>query len=377
MGSSSTLITQARMLQNNGISPSLSVRLMGEEIQSVSPSIAPIPGERIVECGGRLLVPPVLDLHVHGGGGASFLSSSIQEIRQACRAQFLYGTGWLLATLLLAPFQRWWDALEAIERVIKEQETTPQEAKILGAYLEGPFLNPEMSGGMDGHSIAHWTPELFRRVLERFRGVVRVITLAPEVPHAEEILAMAKDAGVLVFLGHSSANYSRATEAIARGAAGITHLFNAMRPYHHREPGVLGAALLSTLFCEMIAEPAHLHPASWEMALRLKGEGGVAPVSDGSPLAAGGSARRVGLSRQGTAALTSDGRLCGTAVSLLQGLAILHREGTLPIHQGLKMANGNAGRLLGIDLPGELEEGYRGPVFMVDPHSPIPVVEVV
>jgi N-acetylglucosamine-6-phosphate deacetylase len=379
LSSENLLVVNARISTPKGLFEGYA-RLSQGEVVEIASRLSPMPGEKVMDGKERFLLPLSVDLHLHGGGGCSFLSSSPEEIRQTCGAQFSNGTGWLLATLPLASPEQWWMALEAIEQAMKEQKSPCQEARIMGVYLEGPFLNPGMAGGMESRATGLWSLGRFRELLERFANIVRIVTLAPEHTWAKEVIHLATESGIKPFLGHSKASFEETQRAIDLGAAGFTHLFNAMAPYHHREPGVLGAALLSQLPCEMIAEPAHLHPVSWEMALRLKGKEGIIPVSDGSPLACcqkeTTSWGKTGLKRKGTASLTEDGRLCGTAISLLQGLAILHREGILPIHLGLKMANRNAGRVLGLNPPVHLEEGMQGPWAMVDPNPPLPAVEV-
>ena len=384
----STLFRNARVLTERGVISGQDLRYQQGEVVAISKCLEPATGERVVDCRGGFLLPPVLDLHVHGGGGHSFLpnqrepAAMVKGIRSACRAQYRYGTRWLLATLPLASPERWWEALEAVEEARDRQRREGQpllEAEILGAYLEGPFLNPEMAGGMEGNLVSQWRLRHLEELLERFGNLVKVITLAPEHPLARDVLFLANRFDVMVFLGHSQADFGTTERALGWGAVGFTHLFNAMAPYHHREPGILGAALLSEAYCELIAEPGHLHPASWQLALRVKGREWLIAVSDGSPLACcpddtvewcGAS-----LTKRGTASCTPDGRLCGTALSLIQGLAILDREEVVPIQEGVSLATRNPSELLGVDAPRHLSVGYRGPLVLLT-EGETPKVEV-
>ncbi len=385
----SLLFCNATVLLSDGFSSNLCLRVSGGEVAEIAPGLRPLEGEQVVNCAGGLLVPPVLDMHVHGGGGHSFLvppekgiEEAVAEVRAACRAQYLQGTRWLLATLPLSSPQTWRFSLEAVDKamLMQRKESTSHEARILGAYLEGPFLNPQMAGGMEGDFVSLWNPRLFQETMERFAGVVRVVTVAPESPFAEQAIQIARQAGALIFMGHSRASFEEARRAIGQGVSGATHIFNAMAPYHHREPGVLGAALLSSLHCELIAELAHLHPASWMLALKVKGEERLVAVSDGSPLACSGKEALewggVRLLRKETASVTPEGRLCGTAVSLLQGLAFLHRYGVIPFERGIRLATVNPGGLLGIKPPWCLYRGYRGALVLLDLKNDLSRTEV-
>ena len=387
MEGDSVLFRGVTLLSPSGALRAQQVRYCGGRILSVASGLSPERGERVVEGEGDWLLPLVLDLHVHGGGGFSFLCEgedlgvNVANVRLACKAQFFGGTGWLLATLPLSSPEAWHRSLEAIEKAIEQQRVEGlAEARIEGVYLEGPFLNPQMAGGMEGEIVSLWSFPLFEDLLERFKGLVKVVTLAPEHPLSERLLSLAERCGARVFLGHSSATFQQASRAFELGASGVTHLFNAMAPYHHREPGIVGASLLSRVPCEMVAEPSHLHSASWQLAVKLKGENGVVAVSDGSPLACGReevmSWMGERLERSGTASTREDGRLCGTAVSLLQGLALLSRKGGLPLHQGMRMATENPSRLLGLRLSPFLARGYRGPVALLRMGFEVPEVEV-
>ncbi len=374
------LLLNGRILGRKGLMDG-SLRLHNQRVVEMAPELTPQPGEEVVDCRGAILVPMVLDLHVHGGGCHLLHSDNPEVLHQACKAQFLNGTGWLLATFPLAPIKSWCKGLEAVEEAMAQQRRgASAEAKLLGAYLEGPFLNPDMSGGMKKKYIAQWSFNSFRKVVEAFAGTVKIVTLAPEHPSAEDVLSLAKELGFKVFLGHSMASFEGTQRAIELGAAGFTHLFNAMAQYHHRQPGIVGAALLSSLPCEMIPEPAHLHPASWELALRMKGYGKIIPISDGSLLACCQKERyswgKIHLIRQGTASLNPEGKLYGTAISLLQGLAILHKRGLVPIEKGIRMATKNPAAFLGKRIPSYLSTGHRGPVAMVEIDQDLPQVRV-
>ncbi len=297
---------------------------------------------------GGFLFPGLWDIHVHGGGGYAFASLQEEEVRGALRAQFVRGTSALLATLpLLAP-----EALEASLSVLGDVQMSPREgeARLLGVYLEGPFINPEMVGGMEG--VGDWSVEGFLSILDRFGPLVRVVTVAPELPEAKRIIPALVERGVVVSLGHTQATEEEALCAFAWGARLVTHLFNAMSPLHHRAPGVALAALLHPMVTvEFIPEVGHLHPMVQRMIVKLKGPDGLLPISDGSPLAAGGpecmSWMGVEIVKRGGATVRRDGRLFGTAITLFDALLFLDQEGIWPFSVSIPALLRNAARLLG------------------------------
>ena len=155
------------------------------------------------------------------------------------------------------------------------------QARIIGVHLEGPFLNPLMAGALDPGSFIPPGEGAFRELTEGCEDVVRIVTIAPEMDGAVRLIRQMADAGIKVNMGHSNATYAEAEAGFRAGARGITHLFNAMRGFHHREPGIAGFGLLNKdVYVEFIGDLVHLHPKSVELILRLKDAGKVVLVSD-------------------------------------------------------------------------------------------------
>jgi N-acetylglucosamine-6-phosphate deacetylase len=155
------------------------------------------------------------------------------------------------------------------------------QARIIGAHLEGPFLNPAMAGALDPGSFIPPGERAFRELTDGLEEVVRIVTIAPEMDGAVPLIRQMADAGIRVNMGHSSATYAEAEAGFRAGARGITHLFNAMRGFHHREPGIAGFGLLNKdVYVEVIGDLAHLHPSAVELVVRLKDAGRVVLVSD-------------------------------------------------------------------------------------------------
>lgn len=320
--------------------------------------------------------PGVWDLHVHGGGGHSFGSSSEEEVRSALGAQFCHGTSALVATLPVM-------AMEVLDRVLENlakvmASPRPGEARLLGVYLEGPFIDPDMVGGMDAGNLGGWTVEAFLSLVDRYPGLVRVVTVAPERPEAGRVIPALVERGVVVSIGHTQAGEEETMGAISRGARLATHLFNAMGPFHHRAPGAALTTLLDErVKVEFIPEEGHLHPLVQKFVLKLKGEGGVIPVSDGTPLSAGGPGTMewmgVKVARRGGAVVREDGRLFGSAITLLEGLRFLDEKGIWALGDSIPVLLRNVASILGVEPP-EVGPGYQGPLYTLTGEGDLKVV---
>jgi N-acetylglucosamine-6-phosphate deacetylase len=207
---------------------------------------------------GRWLLPGFVDLHMHGGGGHD-VTGSPAELLKAVSFHTGHGTTSTLISLVTAPVK------ELVRQLGWIADVTRQEAgshgRVLGAHLEGPFLSPQRCGAQNVQHMRAPERQLFARLIGAADGTLRSMTLAPELPGALDLVQDAISAGVVASLGHSDATYAAASAAIDAGASLATHLFNGMRPLHHREPGLIGAALASGIAVELINDGIHVHPA--------------------------------------------------------------------------------------------------------------------
>jgi N-acetylglucosamine-6-phosphate deacetylase len=198
---------------------------------------------------GMTLVPGFVDVHIHGAGGHDVMDATPEELREICECVAGHGTTSFLATTITAAPEQLCRSAEGIARFIHSQAQETRHrlpiAEILGLHFEGPFISAARRGVHPPAHIAAPSLPLLRKMLECAGGAARLITLAPELPDAMELIHAARNAGLAVSMGHTDADYSQAREAIAHGARHAAHVFNAMRPFSHRETGVLGAVLTS------------------------------------------------------------------------------------------------------------------------------------
>jgi N-acetylglucosamine-6-phosphate deacetylase len=212
--------------------------------------------------GDRLILPGAVDLHVHGGGGADIMSGN-GAIDVAGRLHAAHGTTSLIATTLTAPEGAISAALTDIGRAVRER--APGSARVLGAHLEGPFISPDKLGAQPGHARPGTADELRRLGA---LAPIRIVTLAPEVPGHLELIRALRGADISFQIGHTVGGYEEGLAALAAGARGFTHLFNAMTGLSHRAPGMAGAALALAEYAEIVPDLVHVHAGALRVALR-------------------------------------------------------------------------------------------------------------
>jgi N-acetylglucosamine-6-phosphate deacetylase len=255
-------------------------------------------------------VPPkgYIDLHVHGLGRFDTRTTVPGELLKLAASQARAGVSAILPAIYSGPVEAMRSQMAAVCEAMRIQRAG---AKILGLHLEGPFLSLSRAGAQDAGTFLRPTLTSLKSLIGGFEGAVKVMTLAPELPGALKVIERCTSLGIRVNMGHSDATYAQAMEGKRAGAAGVTHLFNAMRPFHHREPGLAGAGLLDEdLYAEVIPDGVHLSAEVLRMVFKTKPEGRIILVSD----AVKGPQYKKGV-------------LQGGAISLARGAGILRGLG--------------------------------------------------
>jgi len=266
------LLAGGRIVTPGGVLSPGWIRLAGPLIDAVGSGDAR--DQPALDLRGQWVLPGFVDMHVHGGGGASFTEGTSGEARKAAEFHRAHGSTSMLASLVTAPLAE----LEARAAMLAG---LADDGVIAGLHLEGPFLSPARRGAQDPRHMLAPDVAVFERLHAAARGHLRVITLAPELPGAARVIEAATQAGVTVAVGHTDATAEVTLAAIDAGATHATHLFNGMRPLHHREPGAAGALLdRDEVTCEVIADGVHLHDIAIRLAARVKGPGRLVLVSD-------------------------------------------------------------------------------------------------
>jgi N-acetylglucosamine-6-phosphate deacetylase len=258
-----------------------------------------------------------------------------------------------------------------MERAAREHSGDTPSAEILGVHFEGPFISRARRGVHPEEWIVAPSISLFRRLLAAAKGAARILTLAPELPGAAELIAEALQAGLVVSLGHTDASYAEAMAAISRGARHAAHVFNAMRPFAHRETGVLGAILTSAgVTAELIADGVHVDDAAIRVLLATKGSRDLILVSDGTAATGMPDGKyRLGnfeVNVAGGVARNSEGKLAGSTLTLDRALRHMIGLG-VPLREVLPMLTSNPARLLGLERrKGCLAAGADADLILLD-----------
>ena len=207
-------------------------------------------------------LPGFIDLHVHGGGGKDIMQGN-EAFETIARTHMRFGTTSLLATTMTAPSAEIRQVLEQLGQYARQRPVG--SARVLGVHLEGPFINPGKLGAQPNFAHTALLAEI-EQYLEL--APIRVITIAPEIAGHNDLIRTLSERGVRMQIGHTLGSYEEGVAALAAGATSFTHLYNAMSPLHHREPGIVGAALAHAQYAELIPDLLHVHPGAMRVALR-------------------------------------------------------------------------------------------------------------
>lgn len=307
-------------------------------------------GSEILDVSGNIVTPGFVDLLVHGGAGIGFADENPEACKTVSDYFLSHGSTTLLASLFAKPRQMLLDDLTRVANFIKNNP----DSNVFGIHMEGPYLNKELKGAMNENYLWQPSVESWEAIWEASNGLIKIMTIAPELPGAIEVMRAAAKKGVVLSIGHSMANYAEIEVAIDNGAAHVTHIFNAMRPFHHRNPGViLGSLLRNELKIELIADTLHVHPAVMELLLKLKGSNGIILITDS--IRAGGmhegeyefADQKVYMKNQ--RAYLEDGTLAGSTLTLNIAIKNMVETANAKLTEAVRMASLNGAKVLNID----------------------------
>jgi N-acetylglucosamine-6-phosphate deacetylase len=342
------------------------VHVEGNAIASVN-AREPAVDAPVHDLEGAWLLPGLVDLHMHGGGGHG-VANSRAAMAGAVAFHRRHGTTATLVSLMTAPVDDLCEQLTWAAELVRRGPTPG--GHVLGSHLEGPFLSPQRRGAQNpAHMIA---PDqgVLDRLVAAADGGLRMVTLAPELDGALELIAPLRRSGVIVAMGHSNAGYEEAAAAIRAGANHATHLFNAMPALHHRAPGLVGAALEAGIPCELINDGRHVHPVVVGLVARIiscpvlvTDAIDASGVGDGT-FELGGQEVRV---HEGEARLTSTESLAGSTLTMSEALRRAVRDCGLSVEQASAAASANPARVLGLEASiGSIAPGRRADLVVLD-----------
>jgi N-acetylglucosamine-6-phosphate deacetylase len=342
-------------------------------IRSVGPRAGAVLPRGTAEFDGRGLIaaPGFVDVHVHGAAGRDLMEASPEALAAVAGCLARHGTTSFVATTVSAGVEETLRSLEGLAGSIREQSRRPHAAECLGVHLEGPFLNPLRRGVHPSEQLIPPSPATLARFLSVAQGFARILTLAPELPGAEETITAARAAGLVVAMGHTDATYRQALRAIELGACHAVHMYNAMRPFSHRETGVIGAVLTDArVTAEVIADGVHVDDPALRLLLAAKNAESILLVSDGTAATGmpDGEYRlgNIDVTVSGGVCRNREGRIAGSTLTLDRAVRRMVSLG-VPLAAAVQMATWNPARLLGIEgRKGRLAPGADADIVLLD-----------
>ena len=357
----STVLAGARVVLPTGTVENGRVIVEGTRIAGSTTEDA-----RTVDLSGHWVVPGFVDIHNHGGGGASFATGTAEDVLTGVRAHRAHGTTTVVASTVTGEM----DYLARQAGLLSE---LVEQGELAGIHFEGPFISPCRKGAHSEQLLRDPDPAEVRKLLDAARGSARMVTLATELPGGIESVRLLAEHGVIAAVGHTDATYEQTVEAIDAGATVATHLYNAMPAIGHRDPGPVTALLEDErITVELINDGTHLHPAALELAYHHAGSDRVALITDAMDAAgAGDGFYELGPLavevRDGVARLVEGGSIAGSTLTLDTAFRRAVTIDRIPVEDVVRSISANPARLLGLDhRVGSLDPGKDADLVVLD-----------
>ncbi|WP_235473608.1 N-acetylglucosamine-6-phosphate deacetylase [Lysinibacillus macroides] len=315
----------------------------------------------------KFLLPGFIDMHIHGSAQMDAMDASDEGLHVMAKSLLKEGTTSFLATTMTQSYEK----IERAIANIAQFQSQPDEAELLGIHVEGPFVSKKRAGAQPLDYIVQPDIEMFTKWQALSGHKIKQITLAPEEPNGFKAVQSIAASDVIVSIGHADATFEQMKEAVRLGATQGTHLYNQMRPFHHRDPGVVGGVLLlDAIKAELIVDFIHAHPGAVEMAYRLKGADGLILITDamrakGMPYGdydLGG--QMVHVTEAG--AHLSNGALAGSILKMDQAVRNMQQVTHCTLEELVKMSSFNAAQQLKLRTKGQLVQDYDADAVIMD-----------
>ncbi|MBS7131723.1 N-acetylglucosamine-6-phosphate deacetylase [Clostridium sp.] len=341
-----------------------SVLVENGKIKEINPSN--VNDTEVIDAEGLYLSPGFIDVHIHGAGGCDTMDGTVESINTIAKTIVQHGTTSFTPTTMTVAAE---DIRKSMEVIKKLKEEGTEGANVLGAHLEGPFISPKAIGAQNPNFLLAPSVENYNKIVGDYGDAVVSITMAPEVEGAKELIKYLSDNGVTVSMGHTKATYDEAIEGIKCGACHSTHLYNAMTPFTHREPGVVGATFDTDITTETISDGIHISYPALRTAYKQKGTDKVLLVSDameacGMPDGQYSLGGQDVIVKNGAARLL-DGTLAGSVLTLDKAVKNIYNNSNYPLNEVVRMATYNGAKHCHVeDHKGLIKEGYDADLIL-------------
>ncbi|EHR3849925.1 TPA: N-acetylglucosamine-6-phosphate deacetylase [Listeria monocytogenes] len=315
---------------------------------------------------GRLLIPGMIDVHIHGANNYDMMDGSTESIQAVSMACAKTGCTSFLVTSVSSSLEDLIQMIRQTKKVIGKEKG----AKIAGIHLEGPYLNIEKKGMQNPAYLRHPNLKEMKKIFDEADGLIKMVTIAPELPGGIELIDFLKKRSVVVAIAHSNATYEEAQDAFEKGASHITHCFNAMPPIHHRAPGLVAAALENdSISVQAIVDGVHLHPGIVRLIHKIKGPDKMVLTTDALQAMGVGDGEYIFGGHQVTVkegiARLKDGTLASSTVTMNKSLKLSNEFG-IHLQDAIQMAASTPAAILGMNNFGRIEKGYVADLVLLD-----------
>lgn len=362
------MIIKNGFLYHNNSFDVCDIRITDKIITEIGKNLEPEENELVLLKDQQYVLPGFIDIHTHGAVNVDVNDASVEGLKQISAFFASHGTTSWLCSILTDTEEK---TLACIDTVVEYMSQERIGAQLLGIHLEGPFLSDEYRGSMPQHLLQDtFHLSLLQKYQERAKGLIRYITIAPEIQYSIEAIDAIHQLGIKVAIGHSGADYETAMNAIKHGADASTHTMNAMRLIHQHEPAITGAILESDIYSEMICDGLHLHPGIVRLLYKVKGNQRLLAITD-SIMAAGLSDGEYHLGVNAITVTDGDAKVSGTNIragstltldrALRNVLSFINQ----PLERIVPIFSTNQASLLGLNK-GHIQVGYDADLVILD-----------
>lgn len=361
------LIRDVKLIFNDSITPG-SVIIQNGKIYKIFLNHTPKYEGKILDGEGLYLSPGFIDIHIHGACGHDTMDASYEGLINISETLLKHGVTSFLPTTMTCSIEDIRNALNNVSKVLKDKAS---HNNILGVHLEGPFISKERIGAQNPNYLLEPSVENFRKISEGYEDLIKIVTLAPEVAGSSELIKYLNEKNIVASIGHTNATYEEALSSIKNGISHATHLFNAMTPFNHRDPGAVGAILNSNVTAECILDGIHIHYSSLDLALRLKSSDKIVLITDAmsaccmkdGTYSLGGQEVIV----KDSAARLKSGVLAGSVLTLDRAIYNVKNNLNMPLYEIIKLLTINPSKICKTHLTkGLLKEGYDADLVLFD-----------
>jgi N-acetylglucosamine-6-phosphate deacetylase len=382
MKNNNLILTNGTAYTPSGIIANASIIIEQGKIKAIYSKKTPldIGSSQVFDVKGALICPGFIDIHNNGGGGVLVMDGKYESIKLVAQAHARNGTTSFVPTTVA-----WSDdeQIAAISASVEAARKGTGGSKVIGIHMEGPFLNPAKGGAHNPKYLQSPSIKQFDKFYDASQGMLKIMTLSPELPGALDLIRYIRGKGVVVSVGHTTANYNQALEAIEAGVGLCAHIMNAMPPITAREPSITTAMLTSKdTMAELITDGVHVHPALVKLVIKTKGIDHVIIVTDSTPPSGTKNAtwtlEGTTVTVKGYTGYLPDGTIAGSALTMGSAVRITKEITGLSLENILPMASANAARLLGVDKSkGTLEVGKDADIVVMSDDTKMEILATI